>query len=116
MMVKAKTKPTLRHNQPDELFRAIADPCRRQILSLLRKDELPLGRISRRFDMSRPGVIKHLRVLKSCGLVQVRKQGRQTLHRLNAVRLREIRNWVGQFESFWEDGLQRLKQQVESNL
>jgi len=114
--VNPKTRRTLGSNKRDDLFRAIADPCRREILYLLSKDELPLSRISKRFNMSRPAVIKHLRVLKACGLVQVRKRGRESIHRLNARPLREVQDWVGRFGAFWDDHLLRLKQQVESNL
>jgi DNA-binding transcriptional ArsR family regulator len=98
----------------DRLFKAIANRSRRRILKLLADEELPLNRIEERFQMSRPAVIKHLRVLKSCRLVQARKSGRETLHRLNAEPLRVLKDWVSHFESQWDDHLQMLKQQVES--
>ncbi|MFO0983058.1 MAG: metalloregulator ArsR/SmtB family transcription factor [Planctomycetota bacterium] len=98
----------------DDLFRAIADPSRRRILTLLSKEELPLRRIEESFAMSRTAVIKHLRVLKSCRLVRARRQGRETIHRLNPLPLRAIRDWVSEFELLWDDRLQRLKGQVES--
>src|SRR5262245_27030771 len=100
----------------DEVSRAIADPSRRRILALLGELELPLKRIQARFDMSRPAVIKHLRVLKSCRLVQVRRQGRQTMHRLNPRPLRAVRNWVMEFDRFWDSHLARLKAQVEGEI
>jgi len=97
------------------LLRAVADPSRRRMLSLLaHHDELPLRQIERRFSMTRPAVIKHLRVLKSCRLVRTRRSGRQVLHRLNARPLRAIRNWLAEYEIFWDTHLSRLKQQVES--
>lgn len=83
------------------------------MLSLLARGELPLQKIEARFDMTRPAVIKHLRVLKSCRLVQTRRRGRQVLHRLNARPLAAIRAWVDQYEIFWDTHLTRLKQQVE---
>src|SRR5262245_20815124 len=96
------------------LLRAVADPSRRRMLSMLAQRELPLQQIQRRFDMSRPAVIKHLRVLKSCRLVQTRRRGRQVFHRLNARPLAAIRDWLDQYEIFWDKHLSRLKAQVES--
>ena len=99
----------------DEVFRAIADPSRRRMLAILEKEELPLKRIEVSFRMSRPAVIKHLRVLKSCRLVQVRRQGRQTMHRLNPRPLAAVRDWVAVFDRFWDTHLLRLKGQVEKD-
>jgi DNA-binding transcriptional ArsR family regulator len=84
------------------------------MLSLLARQELPLRQIEERFDMTRPAVIKHLRVLKSCRLVQTRRRGRQVFHRLNARPLAAIREWLEEYEVFWDTHLSRLKQQVES--
>ena len=98
----------------DEVFRAIADPSRRRMLAILEKEELPLKRILARFRMSRPAVIKHMRVLKSCRLVRVRRQGRQMMHRLNPKPLAAVRDWVLVFDRFWDRHLARLKEQVES--
>lgn len=84
------------------------------MLSLLAHRELPLQQIEARFEMSRPAVIKHLRVLKSCRLVQTRRRGRQVFHRLNARPLEAIRDWLAEYEVFWDTHLARLKQQVES--
>jgi DNA-binding transcriptional ArsR family regulator len=106
-------------NQPpwqdrDGVFRALADPTRRRMLALLAGGELPLKDIEDRFQMTRPGVIKHLRVLRACRLVRVRRQGRMTLHRLNPRPLRAVQDWVSRFEALWDQRLQKLKQQVES--
>jgi len=97
----------------DEVFRAIADPSRRRMLAILEKQELPLKRIEASFRMSRPAVIKHLRVLKSARLVQVRRQGRQMMHRLNPRPLAAVRDWVAEFDRFWDKHLARLKEQAE---
>ena len=99
----------------DALFKALADPSRRRMLELLARRDLPLRRIEEQFDMSRPAVIKHLRVLKSCRLVEVRKQGRETIHRLNSLPLRAVKDWVSEFEVFWDQHLLKLKRQVESD-
>src|SRR5262245_4699763 len=96
------------------LLRAIADPSRRRMLHLLARQELPLNQIEQRFDMTRPAVIKHLRLLKSCRLDKTRRPGRQVFHRLNARPLRAIRDWLSEYEIFWDIHLARLKQHVES--
>jgi DNA-binding transcriptional ArsR family regulator len=98
----------------DGLFKALADPSRREILRLLAEGELPLNRIEVRFRMSRPAVIKHIRVLKACRLVRVRRSGRETIHRLDPRPLRLLHDWASHFDTFWDIRLQKLKQQVES--
>ena len=113
-MVRSAGKRTGRAGDSDGLFKAIADPSRRTILRLLARQELPLRGIEERFEMSRPAVIKHLHVLKSCGLVKVRRQGRQTIHRLDPRPLRAVKDWVSHFEALWDGHLLRLKQQVEA--
>jgi DNA-binding transcriptional ArsR family regulator len=105
----------MRGGHPDGLFKALADSSRRKILNLLADRELPLRRIEEHFAMSRPAIIKHVRVLKSCGLVRARRRGRETLHRLNPHPLRAVRDWMSHFERLWEDRLRRLKCQVESD-
>jgi DNA-binding transcriptional ArsR family regulator len=99
----------------DLLFKALADPSRRKILRLLAREEMPLRRIEASFRMSRPAVIKHIRVLKACRLVRVRREGRRTIHRLNARPLRAVEDWVSHFDRFWDEGLRRLKRQVEAD-
>jgi len=99
----------------DGLFKALADPSRREILRLLATGDLPLRRIEERFRMSRPAVIKHIRILKECRLVRVRKAGRETIHRLDPRPLRLLHYWTSQLDAFWDDRLQKLKDQVESS-
>ena len=100
----------------DDVFRCLADPSRRKMLALLAHGELPLNRITARFDMSRPAVIKHLRVLRAANLVVARRRGRERIHHLNAAPLRAVETWLSRFEMFWENSLQKLKRQVESDL
>ena len=102
--------------KPNDVFRCLADPSRRKMLTLLTRGDLPLNRITARFDMSRPAVIKHLRVLRSANLVVVRRRGRERIHHLNAAPLRAVEDWLSRFEMFWENSLQKLKRQVESDL
>jgi DNA-binding transcriptional ArsR family regulator len=99
---------------PDQVFKALADPSRRRILDLLSRKELPLKSIEERFPLSRPAVIKHIRILKACSLVRVRRAGRLTYHRLNSRPLRTVEQWMAKYETFWSDRLGRLQRQLES--
>ena len=106
----------MRSTNIDPVLKAIADPKRRQILDLLAEEDLPVGRIAARFKISRPAVIKHLRVLRTAKLISVRRCGRQRFQCLNAAPLRGVEAWVSQFETLWDDNLRRLKMQVEADL
>src|SRR5262245_19559051 len=83
----------------DAVFKALGDPTRREILDrLFERDGQSLSELERRFDMTRFGVMKHLRVLEDAGLVVARKVGREKLHYLNPVPIREIADrWIGKF-------------------
>lgn len=99
-----------------DVYSAVADPTRREILRLLAEvDEMPLHEITARFDMGRTAIAKHLAVLREAGLVVDRKVGRETRYRLDAAPLREIRDWVSFYESFWSDRLDRLKSLLEDD-
>ena len=113
-MGAAVARSTKRGRDADGLFKALADPSRRAILELLTDKDLPLRRIEERFDMSRPAVIKHLRVLKACNLVEVRKEGRESIHHLNSQPLAAVKDWVAHFEAAWDVHLNKLKRQVEA--
>jgi DNA-binding transcriptional ArsR family regulator len=114
-MSAAAVKAAKRSRLANDLFRALADPSRREMLEILSDQDLPLRLIEERFDMSRPAVIKHLRVLKACRLVEARKEGRETIHHLNSEPLTAVRDWVAHFEAQWDKHLKRLKRQVEAD-
>jgi DNA-binding transcriptional ArsR family regulator len=81
----------------DEVAGAIADPVRRRILVMLREGRLSAGQIAGRFQISRPAVSRHLRVLRESGLVRDELVGRQRLYELDAERLTELASWLAQF-------------------
>src|SRR5438093_29950 len=91
-----------------DVFNAVAEPRRRQILDLLARGERPANDVASSLRMAQPRVSKHLRVLKEVGLVSVRGAGRQRLYRLNAGRLKPIHDWVRTFEQFWDESFDRL--------
>jgi DNA-binding transcriptional ArsR family regulator len=106
----------LRSKGLGRVLKAIADPNRRQILDMLAKQDLPVGRIADRFSMSRPAVMKHLRVLRSANLVSVRRSGRERIQCLNARPLASVETWLSRFEAFWDHSLEKLKRQVEESV
>lgn len=97
-----------------DVFHAIADPTRRELLHLLSEQEMPVGAISSRFPITRTAVSKHLKVLSDAGLVQDRKVGRETRYRLNPEPLSELKHWLSYFDRYWENKLSVLKHYVES--
>jgi DNA-binding transcriptional ArsR family regulator len=103
----------VRRNPRDAAFRAIADPTRREILGILRGGRQTVGEIAGNFRMSRPAVSKHLRLLRSAGLVVIRQEGTSRHCGLNAKPLRAINDWLRDYEMFWSDTLQNLKSYVE---
>jgi DNA-binding transcriptional ArsR family regulator len=99
----------------DEVFRALADPTRRDLLdALFAEDGQTLSALEGRFPMTRFGVMKHLRVLEEAGLVTTRKRGREKLHFLNPVPIRLIHErWVSKYAEPWASGLVNLKKDLE---
>jgi len=97
------------------IFRAIADPTRRQILGLLREGPRAVGDIAGNFRTSRPAISKHLRLLKSAGLVVARKRGTANICELNARPLKAVNVWLRNYEAFWKDTLRDLKKYVEED-
>src|SRR5438874_13257483 len=96
-----------------DVFNAIAEPQRREILVLLRAGERPVTELARELRMTQPGASKHLRVLREVGLVRDRKAGKQRLYGLNARELRPVHEWTDGFERFWNESLDRLDAYVQ---
>jgi DNA-binding transcriptional ArsR family regulator len=91
-------------------LKAIAAPRRRQILTLVRDDELSAGEIASHFDVTRPAVSQHLNVLKEAGLVSERRNGTRRLYRARPEGLAELRDFL---EEFWDTRLDALKREAE---
>ena len=106
---------TVTRKQSDAVFRAIADPTRREILRLLRDGRLTVGEIAGNFRTSRPAISKHLRLLRSAGLVVSHKDGTARICDLNAKPLRAVSTWLHGYEAFWEESMRSLKMYVEKN-
>ena len=99
----------------DDVFKALADPTRRRLLDeLFEKDGQTLSALEQRLPMSRFGVAKHLKVLEGAGLVTTRKRGREKLHFLNPVPIREVHDrWVSKYAEPWAAALTGLKKDLE---
>jgi DNA-binding transcriptional ArsR family regulator len=96
-----------------DIFQAIADPTRRALLDKLRAGEQPVKQLAEPFNMSLPAISQHLQILCEAGLVQVRKAGRQRLYRLNPEPLKEVSNWIINYEEFWQEKLDVLGKYLE---
>ena len=92
------------------VLRAIADPIRRRILSLVWREERTAGEIAARFEVSQPAISQHLKVLRETGLVAVRRDGTRRLYRADQASMARVRAVV---EAFWDDRLAVLKTEAE---
>jgi len=101
----------------DEVFKALADPTRRELLDrLFERDGQSLSALEADLPMSRFGVMKHLLVLEEAGLVTTRRSGREKLHFLNPVPIRLIHDrWVGKYAQPWASALSELKKDLEKS-
>jgi len=94
----------------EAIVAAISDPTRRRVLELVRDRELPAGEIAAAFEISRPAVSRHLRVLRRAGLVSERREGRLRLYRSDPEPLGELRRWL---DAYWSGRLAALKELAE---
>jgi DNA-binding transcriptional ArsR family regulator len=106
---------TAYQRQSQAIFRAIADPTRREILNLLRERPHAVGEIAGNFSTSRPAISKHLRLLKSAGLVIARQRGTANICELNARPLLAVNDWLRNYQTFWKATLRDLKKYVEED-
>ncbi|GAB3117560.1 metalloregulator ArsR/SmtB family transcription factor [Janibacter alkaliphilus] len=92
----------------DEVFGALANPTRRDILDALLRGEHTAGELAGRFDMARPSVSEHLRALREAGLVDERHEGRQRIYRVTGEPMAELIDWLTPYERFWRERLTAL--------
>jgi DNA-binding transcriptional ArsR family regulator len=96
-----------------DVFQAIADPNRRAILSLLAEKRMTLNGVAENFEISRPAISKHIRILKECGLVIVIPQGRERYVEARFDKLDEVTEWIEQYRQIWEARFNRLDDLLE---
>lgn len=92
----------------DGVFRALADPTRREVLARLSRSAASVSELAAPFDMALPSFVGHLRILEGCGLVRSEKKGRVRTYRLSAERMRLAEDWLAQQRAFWERRLDQL--------
>ena len=98
-----------------DAFNAVAEPRRRDILNYLAMQERSVTEIVDAMEMAQPSVSKHLKVLKGVGLVEVRREGRHMLYKVNPMTLRPLHEWTSTFERLWRHQLLRIKERAEAS-
>lgn len=88
-----------------DVFQAIADPVRRDIIELLSNEKLTVNTVAEKFDVSRPAISKHLKILKECGIIDINKEGRERFCQIQPKNLIPAFLWIEQYKSLWEDKL-----------
>ncbi len=101
--------------QTAEIFKAIGDPTRQQIVGMLRHQSLGVGEIAANFSISRPAVAKHLAMMRRCGLLSMEVQGREHIHHLHVEKLQQAQRWLDEMSAFWDEKLEALKQALEED-
>jgi DNA-binding transcriptional ArsR family regulator len=92
-----------------DVFQAIADPTRREIISMIARQSLHLNLVAEKFDVSRPAISKHIKILTECGLITIKQYGRHRYCEANLKKLNEVSDWVEQYKKFWTEKLDALE-------
>jgi DNA-binding transcriptional ArsR family regulator len=96
-----------------DVFRAVADPTRRRLLDRLAAGDESMMKLAEAFEMSLPAVSQHLKVLLEAGLVEERREGRLRIYTLVPGPLREVSDWIGHYEQFWQTRLRNLREHLK---
>ena len=97
-----------------DVFQAIADPTRRSIIGLLAMQTLTLNAVAENFNISRPAISKHIKVLTECGLIEIKQEGRERYCSAKLDKLHEVNDWITQYKQFWETKLDALDVYLQS--
>jgi DNA-binding transcriptional ArsR family regulator len=92
-----------------DVFQAIADPTRREIINMVAQQSLNLNAVAEKFDISRPAISKHIKILTECGLITINQQGRERYCHANLASLAEVSKWIAQYQTFWTIKLDSLE-------
>ena len=96
-----------------DVFQAIADPTRRQIINMIAHQSLNLNSVAEQFDQSRPAISKHIKILTECGLIVIKQKGRERFCEAKLNKLNEVSDWVEQYKKFWTEKLDALEVYLE---
>lgn len=97
-----------------DVFQAIADPTRREIINMIAQQSLNLNSVAENFDISRPAISKHIKILTECGLIVIRQEGRERYCEANLKSLNQVSDWVNQYRVFWTKKLDALENFLNS--
>ena len=96
-----------------DVFQAIADPTRREIIRMIATQSLNLNSVADNFDISRPAISKHIKILTECGLITIHQKGRERHCEANLRKLNEVSEWVDQYREFWTKKLDALENYLD---
>ncbi|HVU53954.1 MAG TPA: metalloregulator ArsR/SmtB family transcription factor [Puia sp.] len=96
-----------------DVFQAIADPTRREIIQLLSRQALNVNAVADNFDISRPAISRHVRILTECGLLVIRKEGRERFCQADLRKLKQVSEWTDRYREFWTKKLDNLEEYLE---
>ena len=97
------------------VFRALADPTRRAIIAMLAEKPRTIGEVASAFEVTRPAIAKHLKILEEGDVIRVAVNGRERINSLNPEALKRAADWLAVFDRFWDVRLAKLKAEVEKN-
>jgi DNA-binding transcriptional ArsR family regulator len=92
-----------------DVFQAIADPTRREIINMVAHETLNLNSVAEKFHISRPAISKHIKILTECGLIVIKQQGRERYCEAKLDSLNEVSRWIEQYKQHWESKLDSLE-------
>jgi DNA-binding transcriptional ArsR family regulator len=95
-----------------DVFQAIADPTRRKIIDLISRQPMNLGTIAEYFDISRPAISQQVKILCECGIVELKREGRETYCSINPGELKKIADWAGRYAALWESRIDSFENYV----
>ena len=96
-----------------DVFQAIADPTRRQIINLIARQSMNLNAIADNFEITRPAISNHIRILHECGIISINQIGRERYCKIQPENLREVSEWIGQFRQLWEMKLDSFEEYLD---
>jgi len=91
-----------------DVFQAIADPTRREIIGMLSQQTLNLNNVADQFKISRPAISKHIKILRECGLITITQKGRERYCRADLTKLKQVADWTAKYQKFWNEKLDAL--------
>jgi DNA-binding transcriptional ArsR family regulator len=96
-----------------DVFQAIADPTRREIINLIAYKRMNVNTVAENFEMSRPAISKHMKILEECGLVMMEQQGRERYCKAQLKPLHEVSDWVSRYKKEWEERLDEMEKYIK---